>query len=168
MRRGAERAYEFGVVIGNQCHEGVDDGAVERHVTDVDELVDFIRREIIARQHPARLVHLHHDGLGANAVEQLLNKAFRHHVARRGVEHQRGGMRRCEAIIEPHDAEIRDRRHVDHDFRDHHEQCRQQQQLARQAKAAPARAGWRGRFWRDGWCRVAGQCASVNRAGAGK
>ena len=45
-------------------------------------------------QQPALVAHLHRDRVGADAVENLLGQAFRHHAARRGVEHQRGGMRR--------------------------------------------------------------------------
>ena len=68
-------------------------------------------------------------------LEDLPRQALRHHAARRGVEHQRGGMGGGQPVVQPVEAEIRDRRHVDQHFRDHHEQDREHEQLAGQAEA---------------------------------
>ena len=77
-------------------------------------------------------------------VEDLLGETFRHHAARRGIEHQRGGMRGGQPIVEPVEPEIGDRRHVNQNFRHHHEQDGEEQQLAGQADAR-TRARRRGR-----------------------
>ena len=81
----------------------------------------------------------------ATALAPMLSRiwrasALRHHAARRGVEHQRGGVRGREPVVQPVEPEVRDRRHIDQHFRDHHEQDREHQQLARQAEARRARA----------------------------
>ncbi len=70
----------------------------------------------------ALLAHLHRHCPGADAVENLPGETLRHHAARRRVEHQRRGVRGGQAVVEPGQAEIRDRRHVDQHFRQHHEQ----------------------------------------------
>jgi hypothetical protein len=51
-------------------------------------------------------------------------------VVLEGVEHQGGGMRRGEAIVQPRHAEDGDGRHVNQNFRRHDEQDGQHQQLA--------------------------------------
>ena len=50
-------------------------------------------------------------------------------------------MRGGEAVGQPHDAKVRDRRNVDHHFRDHHEQGGEHQELAGKAKPPPRRGG---------------------------
>ena len=61
----------------------------------------------------------------------------------RGIQHQRGGIGRRQPVVEPVHPEIRDRGHVDHQLRDHHQRDGQQQQLAGQAEPArrPAAVG---------------------------
>ena len=71
---------------------------------------------------------------------------------RRGIQHQRGGVGRREAVVQPVDPEIRDRGHVDHQAGDHHERDGQQQQLAGQAEP-PRRL--RPRRLMVGWSSVA-------------
>ena len=68
--------------------------------------------------------------------ENLARQAFRHHAARRGVEHERRGMRGMQLVVQPVETEIGDRRHIDQHFRQHHEQDREQQQLAGQSESA--------------------------------
>ena len=85
--------------------------------------------------------HLHRHRAGADAAENLPRQSVRHHAARRCVEHQRRGVGGGEAIVEPVQAEVGDRRHVDQHFGDHHEQDRQHQELAGQAKPHRSRRG---------------------------
>ena len=88
-------------------------------------------------------------------LQDLLGETLRHHAARRGIEHQRGGVRGGEPVVEPVEPEIGDRRHVDQNFRHHHEQDGEEQQLAGQADARGARRRLRLR-WRDGSARWLG------------
>ncbi|MDB5574376.1 MAG: hypothetical protein JWR79_1533 [Tardiphaga sp.] len=76
----------------------------------------------------------------ADALENLPRQRFRHHAERGGIQHQSGGIGGREPVVEPVDAEIGDRRHVDQDFRDHHQRNREQQQLAGQAERPQPRA----------------------------
>ena len=51
----------------------------------------------------------------------MLGEALRHHPLGRGVDHQRGGVRRRQPVVEPVQPEIRDPRHIDENFRHHDE-----------------------------------------------
>ena len=62
-----------------------------------------------------------------------------HHAVGAGLQHQRRGVRGGEPVLQPVQAEVGDRRHVDQHFRDHHEQDREHEQLAGQARCARAR-----------------------------
>ena len=53
----------------------------------------------------------------------------------RGVEHQRGGVGGGQPVVEPVEAEVGDRRHIDQHFGEHHEQDREHEELAGQAEA---------------------------------
>ena len=108
-------------------------------VAHVDVMVDF-RRQVGAGQQPALLAHLDGDRAGADAGEDLPRQRFRNHAGGRRIQHQRGGVGRGQAVVQPVDAEIGDRGHVDQDFGDHHQGNGEQQQLAGQAK--PARRPW--------------------------
>ena len=121
------------------------DGAPPRHVAHVDVVLD-LGRHVGGGQQPALVAHLHRHRARADAVENLLGQAFRHHAARRRIEHQRRGVRGGQAIVEPVEPEIGDRRHVNENFRHHHEQDGEEQQLAGQTDAHIARsaASWRG------------------------
>ncbi|MET4788284.1 hypothetical protein ABIF64_000462 [Bradyrhizobium japonicum] len=55
---------------------------------------------------------------------------------RGGVEHQRGGVGRRDAVIEPVDPEVGDGGHIEQDGGDHHQGDGEQQQLAGQAEPA--------------------------------
>ena len=101
----------------------------------------ILRRHIGGGEQAALGAHLHRHRARADAVQDLLRQAFRHHAARRGIEHQRGGVRGGQAVVEPVEPEIGDRRHVDENFRHHHEQDGEEQQLAGKADARAARAG---------------------------
>ena len=100
----------------------------------------------LTRKQLALVAHFDRDHLGADAVENLL-----HHLGRQvdlvalgclRVEHERNGARDREPVGEPVQPEIRDRRHIDQHFRDHHEQDREQQKLAREAEAQASGRGW--------------------------
>ena len=97
--------------------------------------------------------HLHRHRAGADAAENLPRQTVRHHAARRCVEHQRRGVGGGEAVVEPVQAEVGDRRHVDQHFGDHHEQDRQHQELAGQAKPRSGRRrAWPPGSGRRGCC----------------
>ena len=124
--------------------ERIDDRRPRRHRPHVDVMVDR-RRQIGARQQPALLAHLDGDRARADAVEDLPRQRIRHHARRRGIQHQRRGIRRRQPVVQPVHPEIRDRGHVDQHFRDHHQRNGEQQQLAGQAEPArrprPRRSG---------------------------
>ena len=128
--------------VDEQRLEGVDDGAVPGHVAHVDVVVD--RRRHVAetissrRCWPIFMATARAPMLSSTCARQRL----RHHAARRGFEHQRGGVGGGQPVVEPVQPEIGDRRHIDQHFRDHHEQDREHQQLAGQAE--PRRARRRG------------------------
>jgi hypothetical protein len=69
----------------------------------------------------------------------LFGEAFRHHAARCGIEHERGGVRSGKAIAQPVETEIRDRGNVNQNFRHHHEEDGEQQQLSGKADARLSR-----------------------------
>ena len=75
----------------------------------------------------------------ADAVENLFREAFRHHAARRGVKHERRGVRGRKPVAQPVETKISDRRNVNQNFRHHHEQDGQQQQLSGEADARLSR-----------------------------
>ena len=104
----------------------------------VDVMVDR-RRQIGAGEQAALLPHLDRHRAGADALENLPRQRIRDHARRRRVQHQRRGTGRRDAVVEPVHAEIRDRRHVDHQAGDHDQRNGEQQQLAGQAE--PARRG---------------------------
>ncbi len=130
-RRVAEHANDV-VVGGQQDPEGIDDGAMPGHVPHVDLVVDR-RRHVADHQQPALRTHLHGDGARADRVEHLLGQAVGNLWRR--LQHQRGGVSVGELVAQPVQPEIRDRRHIDEHFRDHHEQNREHQELVGQAKA---------------------------------
>ena len=132
-RRRADHPHHIGAGIEHDL-EGIDDGIDRGGAAHVVGVVDG-GRHVVDGQHAAALAHLHGDGAGADRVEDLLGEAVGHHAVRRGFEHQRRGIAGCEAVLEPGDAEIGHRRHIDQHFRDHHEQDREDEELSRKPKA---------------------------------
>ena len=143
-RRRPHHAHDVIRLAGDQGVEGVDDRPPPRHRAHIDVLVDR-RRQVGDGQQAALIAHLHRHRSGADAFEDLLGEALRHHAARRGIEHQRGGMRGGQPVVEPIEAEIGDRWNIDQDFRHHHEYDGEQQQLAGEAQAQGARRAFCGR-----------------------
>ena len=128
-----------GVVAGLQHGlEGIDDRRPHRQRPHVDVMVDR-RRQIGAGEQAALLSHLDRHRAGADAFENLPRQRIRDHARGRCVQHQSCGTGRRDTVVEPVHAEIRDRRHVDHQPGDHDQGNGEQQQLARQAE--PARRG---------------------------
>jgi len=117
-------------VAGDQRVEGLDDGAVPRHVAHVD-LVGDRMRHVPGREQAAVLAHLQGDSARADAFQNLPRDRLGHFPARRGLEHQRRGVSGGQAILQPVQPKIGDRRHVDQHFRNHHEQEREKEKLAR-------------------------------------
>ena len=115
--------------------EGIDDRRPHRHRPHVDVMVDR-RRQIGAGEQPALLPHLDRHRPRADAGQDLPRQRIRHHAGGRGIEHQRRGIGRRQAVVEPVHPEIRDRGHIDQDAGDHHQRDGQQQQLAGQAEPA--------------------------------
>ena len=100
-----------------------------RHVAHVDDVADG-GRHLPGRQQAALLAHLHRHRAGADAVQDLTRDRVRDHAVRRGLEHQRRGVSGGEAVVEPVQAEVGDRGDIDQHFRDHHEQQREDEELA--------------------------------------
>ena len=97
------------------------------------------RRQVGAGQQATLLTHLDGNGTRTDAAEDLTRQRIRHHARRRGIQHERRGIRRRQTIIQPVHSEIGDRRHVDENFGDQDKRDRQQQQFSGQAKAPPQR-----------------------------
>ena len=131
---GLVAAFEHGL-------EGVDDRRPCRHRPHVDVVVDR-RRQIGAGQQPPLLAHLDGNGMRANAGEDLPRQRIRHHAGGGRIQHQRGGVRGRQPIVQPVHPEVGDRRHIDQQSRDHHQRNGQQQQLARQAEPPRRQQPW--------------------------
>ena len=129
-RRIAEHADHL-VVGREQNRKGMHDGAVPGRVAHVDFVIDR-RRHVADHQQAALAAHLHGDGARADRVEHLPGQMVGH--VRRRLQHQRGGVGVAELVAEPIQSVIRDRRHIDQHFRDHHEQDREDEELVGQAK----------------------------------
>ena len=91
-------------------------------------------RQIGTGEQPPLLPHLDGDGAGADAGQDLAGERIGHIAQRRSVQHQRGGVRGGEAVVEAVEPEVRDRGHIDQHAGDRHQGDRQEQQLAGQAK----------------------------------
>ena len=102
-------------------------------------------RQVGAGQQAALLPHLDGDGARADAAEDLPGQRLRHHARGRGIQHQGGGIRRRQPVVQPVDPEVGDRGHVDQHFRDHHQRNGEQQQLAGQTKPPRQVGFWLGR-----------------------
>ena len=97
-RRRADHPHHV-VVAAEQRLEGIDDGAMPRHVAHVDVVVD---RRAASRTTASRRrcwpIFI------ATARAPMLSRIWRasvlrHHAARRGVEHERGGMGGGEPVV---------------------------------------------------------------------
>ncbi len=119
--------------------EGIDDRRPHRHRSHVDIVIDR-RRQAGAGQKPALLPHLDRDRAGADGGQYLPRQRVRNHAQRRGIQHQRCGVRRRQPVVQPVHPEIGNGGHVDQHARDHDQRDGEQQQLAGQAK--PARRLW--------------------------
>ena len=132
-RRGADDAHHVFARVEHQ-HERVGDRIEGHDVAHVEVMVDR-RRHVADRKQAALLAHLHGDRAGADRIEDLLGQAVRHHAVRRRFEHERGGIGAGQAVFEPVHAEIGDRRDIDQHFPEHHEQDREDEELAGKSKA---------------------------------
>ncbi len=148
--------------LREQRVEGVDDGAVPATRRACRCRWSTAGGISVDREQAALLAHLHGDRARADRVEDLARHRLRHHAARRRLEHQRGGVGGGQAVVQPVQPEIGDRRHIDQHFRDHHEQDREDEQLAGQAQARHARAGRS--FRRRGSIRRSGRIRSAGRS----
>ena len=133
-RRGTDHAHHVTRFAGEQGLECVDDRVEPGPLPHVDVLRDF-GRHVGSGEQAALVAHLHGDSARADAVENLFREAFGHHAARCCIEHERGRMRGGKPVVQPVQAEIRDRRNVNQNFRHHHEQDGEQQQLSGKADA---------------------------------
>ena len=139
-RRRAHHAHDVVGLAEQQRVEGVHDGAPPGDAAHVDILRDALDGTVRGSEHAALVAHLDRQRARADALQDLLGEAFRHHAAGRGIEHQRGGVRGGEPVVQPVEPEIGDRRHIDQDFRQHHEQHGEKQAACRTGRRA-ARAG---------------------------
>jgi hypothetical protein len=99
------------------------------HVAHVDDVADR-GWHLRGREQAALLTHLHRHGPGADALQDLARDRVRHHAVGGGLEHQRRGIGGGQAVVEPVQAKVGDRRHIDQHLRDHHEQQREDEELA--------------------------------------
>ena len=129
-RRIAEHADDL-VVGRQQDRKGMHDGAVPGRVAYVDFVIDR-RRHVADHEQAALAAHLHGDGARADRVEHLPGQMIGHVRCR--LQHQRGGVGVGELVPEPIQSVVRDRRHIDQHFRDHHEQDREHEELVGQAE----------------------------------
>ncbi len=125
-RRGTDHAHHVTLLACQQGLECVVDRVQPGPLPHVDVLRDF-RRHVGSREQATLVAHLHGDRARTDAVENLFGEAFRHHAARCGIEHERGGVRGGKAIAQPIETKIRDRGNVNQNFRHHHEEDGEQQ-----------------------------------------
>ncbi len=140
-------AHHIRVGADDQCGKRIPDGTHRCRFAQIDVVMNFMR-QVAGGEQLALIAGFDRHHLGAQAVENLLHDVlgkleFFRLAQRVGffaacVEHDRDRARHGEAIGEPVQAEVRDRRHIDQHFRDHHEQNREEQKLARQTKARGA------------------------------
>ena len=119
------------IVVGQERIEGVDDRLIPGHITRIDVVMDG-RGHLGDGQQTALLPHLHGDGACTDRVEDLAGEGFRDHATRRGIENKRRRVGGGETVVQPVQAEVGDRRNIDQHFRDHHEQNRENEELARE------------------------------------
>ena len=137
-RRGPNHAHRVARLAGEQGIERVDDGPPPGNLPHVDVLRDR-GRHIGRRKQSALIPHFHRHRASADALENLVRKAFGDHTAWRGIEHKRSRMCRRKPVVQPIQSKICDRRHINQNFRHHHEQNGEQQQLSGEADAQCSR-----------------------------
>ena len=137
-RRRADHAHHVALLAGEQGLERVHDRVPPGPLPHIDVLRDF-GRHVGGGEQAALIAHLHRNRARADAVENLFREAFRHHAARRGVEHERRRVRGRKPVVQPIQSKIRDRRNVNQNFRHHHEQDGEQQQFSGEADARLSR-----------------------------
>jgi hypothetical protein len=128
--RGPHHPHHVGVDADERV-EGLDDGAVPRHVAHVDLVRDRPSHRIRSREQAPLMAGLEGNRVRADALEDLARDRVRDHAARRGLEHQRRGIGGRQPVAQPIEPEVGDRRHVDQHFRDHHERERENEKLGR-------------------------------------
>ena len=110
------------------------------------------RRHVADGEQAALLAHLHRDGPRADRVEDLFGETVGHHAVRGCFEHERCGIGAGQAVFQPVDTEIGDRRDIDQHLPEHHEQDREDEEFARKSKARrPDRLRPRGGFIAHRW-----------------
>ena len=144
-------AHHVAVGAEEQRLQRLPHGAHRRGIAQVDVVMDRVRHVVDGEQ-LALVAHLDRDRLGAEIVENVLDHLVGQlelvlvgivripRLVLVGVEHDRDGARDRDAVGQKRQAEIRDRGNIDQHFRQHHEQDREQQQLARQPEARRLRA----------------------------
>ncbi len=123
-----------------------------------------LRRHIGCREQAALLAGLDGHRPRADAGKNLPRQDVGHHAARSGVQHQRGGTRGCQSVVEPVHPEIGDGWYVDQDFDDQDQRDRQQQKLSGQPEPQPG-LGPRGcrQIWLAAGCRHGLKCLPLRR-----
>ena len=119
---------------------------------EIDRLVDG-RRHLDGGDQAADRAGADGDGDGADGIEELVLDVARHVGGLRGGEHQARRVGHGQAVGEPAQAEVGDRRHIDQDLARHDEEDGEHQELdrkgpgarraddaARAASAVPARS----------------------------
>ena len=107
------------------------------------QIIGCIDLEVaIGRQHQAPLARaLDRDALDLRRAQELVAQHRRDRAARHRIAGKRREVRGIDPVVQPVDAKIRQRRHEDQDFGQHHEETGQDQKLARQSEPAGMRAG---------------------------
>jgi len=132
-RRRTDHAHHVFLVVehgGESVDDGVDGVDIAHVVSGGDH-----GRHVIDREHAPARAHLHRHRARTDGVENLLAELVGDDAVRRGVEHERRGVSGGQPVLQPYDAEIGDRRHIDQHFRDHHEENRENEEFSRKAKA---------------------------------
>lgn len=94
-------------------------------------------RHVAGRDQDMLAVLHHRDRFHADRLQETLLQIFRERGCARARRGKGRDRRRLELLIEPHIAEIGDRRHVDQHLRDHDEGDRQHEKLAGQPSHRP-------------------------------
>jgi hypothetical protein len=156
-----------------QYGEGVPDQAEEADLAKVEGRIDVVRRHV--HQHElagARLGQRHGEGLDVG--QQLHGQLRAHHVIGGRLQCENGKMAGSQAFLQIVQAETRDRRRENQDFRQHDEGDGQQQQARREARR---QGGKRFAFAQHGpaniarasgrWCNPDDHALGANRSSHG-
>ena len=118
LGRDGEDAQHAGPAFG-EGRERVADGPDRASAAQIVGRVD--RRRVAVVEHQGHVRFVHDDAIGADMGEELLREVGAHHVVGRRLEREDGEARRIDPLIEPGQAEARQRRQKNQHLARHHE-----------------------------------------------